>query len=138
GGKALSPVGGEIQLLGGKRVAPGGRIQLASTASPGEVLFSRLELAPALQVNSFTRLGRLELAQGGLLDVSGNGGGTVLIRSGRLLVDRSQILANTLGDVDGASLGLDLRVAAYAVIHNSDLRASAFASGNGWHNQHNG
>ena len=55
----------------------------------------------------------------------------MLIRSGRLLVDQSQIFANTLGDVDGASLGLDLRVAADAVIHDSDLRASPFATGNG-------
>jgi filamentous hemagglutinin family protein len=130
-GKILSLVGGDVQLTGGTLVAPSGRIQLASVASPGDVMFSPPELAPELQVDSFARLGRLELSQGGLLDVSGNGGGTVLIRSGRLLVDRSQILANTLGDVDGASLGLDLRVAADAVIHDSDLRASPFAAGNG-------
>jgi filamentous hemagglutinin family protein len=130
-GKALSVVAGDVQLIGGKLVAPSGRIQLASVASPGEVLFSRLELAPDLQVHSFTRLGRLELSQGGLLDVSGNGGGTVLLRSNRLLVDRSQILANTQGNVHGASLGLDLRVTADAVIHDSDLRASPFMAGNG-------
>ena len=64
-------------------------MQLASVASPGEVVFSPLELAPDLQVDSFARLGRLELSQNALLDVRGNGGGTVLLRSGRLLVDQS-------------------------------------------------
>ena len=41
--------------------APKGRIQLVSVASPGEVVFSRLELAPELQIHGFARLGRLEL-----------------------------------------------------------------------------
>jgi filamentous hemagglutinin family protein len=137
-GKALSVVGGDVQIVGGKLVAPSGRIQTASAASPGEVIFSPLELAPDLRVDSFARLGRLEIAQGALLDASGvsaagggGPGGTVLIRSGRLLVDRSSILANTMGDVHGASLGLDLLVAADAVIRDSDLRASPSAAGNG-------
>jgi filamentous hemagglutinin family protein len=149
-GKALSVVGGDIEITGRGPLttasdpsptlgAPSGRVQLASVASPGEVLFSPLELAPDLRVDSFARLGRLEIAQGALLDASGVGaagrggpGGTVLIRSGRLLVDRSSILANTMGNVHGASLGLDLRIAADAVMTNASvLRSSPFAGGNG-------
>jgi hypothetical protein len=42
----------------------------------------------------------------------------VLIRSGRLLVEGSSIRAETLGDVDGARLGVDLRLAADALITN--------------------
>jgi filamentous hemagglutinin family protein len=131
-GKTLSVVGGDIQIVGGELVAPSGRIQLASVASPGEVLFSSLELTPDLQVDSFTRLGRLELSQGGLLDVSGNRGGTVLIRSGRLLVDQAQIFANTLGDVNGASLGLDLQITADAVMaHGALLTTDSKGAGRG-------
>jgi large exoprotein involved in heme utilization and adhesion len=122
-GKGVSVVGGDVQIVGGKLMAPSGRVQIASVASPGEVRFTPLEVAPDLQVDSFARLGRLEIAQGTLLDASGfavpgsgGPGGTVLIRSGRLLVDRSSILANTMGDVHGASLGLDLWVVADAVI----------------------
>jgi hypothetical protein len=111
-----------MQIMGGKLVAPSGRIQVASVASSGDVMFNPVALAPELRVDTFVRLGRLELSQGGLLDVSGkNGGGTVLLRSARLLVDQAQIMANTLGDVDGASLGLDLRIAADAVIANNAL-----------------
>lgn len=120
-GKALSVVGGDVQIMGGTLVAPSGRIQLASVASPGEVMFSPLELAPDLQVESFARLGRLDLSQNALLDVSGNGGGTVLIRGGRLMVDGSFIFANTLGDVDGTRLGLDLRLTDDIVITNGGV-----------------
>src|SRR5262249_13093973 len=45
-GRALSVVGGNMQVAGGKLVAPSGRVQLASVASPGEVTFSPLELEP--------------------------------------------------------------------------------------------
>ena len=55
-GKTLSVVGGDIQIVGGALVAPSGSIQLASVASPGEALFSSLELAPDLQVDSFTTI----------------------------------------------------------------------------------
>jgi large exoprotein involved in heme utilization and adhesion len=47
-GKALSVAGGDVQVVGGWLKTPRGRIQLASMASPGEVMFSRLELAPDL------------------------------------------------------------------------------------------
>ena len=138
-GKAVSAVGGEVQIVGGALRAPSGRIQLASVASSGEVRFSPLELAPDLQVDGFARLGRLELLQSTLVNASGAGtagsggpGGTVLIRSGRMLVDRSSIRADTLGDTQGASLGLDLRVTADAVLANaSELRARPRGAGNG-------
>ncbi len=138
-GKALSVVGGDITIVGNGPLtedsaptlsAPGGRIQLASVASPGEVVFSRLDLAPDLQVNSFTRLGRLELSQGAFLDASGNGGGSVLLRSGRLRVDGSWIFADNNGPVHGAGLGVDLQVAADAVITNEAyLTADSLGAG---------
>jgi filamentous hemagglutinin family protein len=117
-GQALSVVGGDVQLVEGTLRAPRGRIQLASVASPGGVMFSPLELAPDLQADSFTRLGRLTLSQGALVDASGNGGGSVLIRGGRLLVDGSNILANNTGTLDGSGLGVDLRITADAVLAN--------------------
>jgi hypothetical protein len=129
-GKTLSAVGGDITIVGSDPLtadsaptlgAPGGRIQLASVASPGEVVFSPLELAPDLRVDSFTRLGRLALSQGAFLDASGNGGGSVLLRSGRLRVDGAWIFADNNGSTNGMGLGVDLQVAADAVITNQAL-----------------
>ena len=129
-GKALSAVGGDVQIVGGRLLALSGRVQIASVASPGEVVFSPLELAPDLQVNSFARLGRLELSKNALLNVRGNGGGTVLLRSGRLLVDQSFILADNTGSVNGTGLGMDLQVTADAVIANgSFLTTDSFGAG---------
>ena len=59
-------------------------------AAPGEVMFSPLEMAPDLQVDSFARLGRIALSQDATVTVSSDAGaGTVLLRSGRLLVDNA-------------------------------------------------
>src|SRR5262245_7636558 len=128
-GKAVSVVGGEIQIVGGQLVAPGGRVQIASVASPGEVLVSPLEMEPNLQVNALTR-GQLTLSQNALLDVSGNSGGTVLIRSGRLLVDQSSIIADTLGDANGARKGIDIAVTEDIRHTQGAIRAASGAAGN--------
>jgi hypothetical protein len=88
-------------------------------ASPGEVMFSRLELAPDLTMDSFTHLGRLEVSQGTLIDASGNGDGTVLSRSGHLLVDRSQIFADNTGPAHGSGLSVDLCIATDSVLANA-------------------
>ncbi len=130
GGKTLSVVGGDIQIKGGTLQAPSSRINLASMTSPGEVIPSRLELEPDLQVDGFARLGRIELAQGALLATSGNGGGTVLIRGGRLMIDNAFILANNQGDVDSSGVGLDLHLTEGAVLTNGALIGS-LASGAG-------
>ena len=130
-GKALSVVGGGMTILGNNGPltddsvptlhAPSGRIQLASVAAPGEVVFSPLELAPDLQVNGFARLGRIALSQNAFIDASGNGGGNLFLRSGRLRVDGAWMFADNTGPVNGAGLGVDLRVAADAVIRDGSL-----------------
>jgi hypothetical protein len=109
-------VGGDVQIVGGTLRATSGRIQIASVAAVGEVIPGTSGQAPEFQVDSVTRLGRLELSQNALIDASGNGGGTVLIWGGRLLVDSSSISADNHGDRDGAGLGVDLRITAEAVI----------------------
>ena len=137
-GNTLSVVGGDITLVGGPLTADGvptlgasgGRVQLASVASPGEVGFNPLDLVPELQVNSFARLGRITLSGQALVDASGDGGGTVLIRSGHLLVDGSSIFADNVGAVDGIGVGVDLRVTADAVIMNeSFITTDRFSTG---------
>jgi filamentous hemagglutinin family protein len=117
-GKAMSVVGGDLAILGNAARplfrlptlgASGGRIQLASVASPGEAVFNPLELAPDLQVHSFARLGRLTLAQGAFLDTYGNGGGSVLLRGDHLLLDTAFVSAYNAGQADSPGLGIDIQ-----------------------------
>jgi hypothetical protein len=58
----------------------------------------------------------MALSQGARVDASGNGGGTVLLRGGRLRVDRAFIFADNQGAMHGTGLGVDLRVTAEALI----------------------
>jgi filamentous hemagglutinin family protein len=125
-GKALSLVGGDITLQAepfedgtmqaANLLAPGGRINLVSVASPGEVL------APSFQTDSFTSMGAVTIKEGSTLDVSGQLGadadgnpiggnsGTVFVRGGQLVMDASFIFANNLGAVDGASRAVDIQI----------------------------
>ena len=128
-GQSLSVIGGDVQIVGGTLRAPSGRIQLASVAAAGEVLPVLSESAPDLQVDSVARLGRIDLSQRARLDASGNGGGAVLIRGGRLLVDSAAISADNRGNLDGAGLGLDLRITADALITNSALTTDSLGGG---------
>jgi filamentous hemagglutinin family protein len=133
--KALSVVGGDVQMMGGVLRARSGRIQLASVASPGDVRFSPLELAPDLQLDGFARLGQLALSQEALVTVSNRlegsdaGAGTVLLRGGHLLVDNASIQANTATG-ESARRGIDLRVAEDVVLtHGTLLQTESTGAG---------
>jgi filamentous hemagglutinin family protein len=129
-GKTLSIVGGDLHLSGGALSAPGGRVQLASVASAGEVILSTGQQAPDLGVSSFARQGRIDITGKALIDTSGTPGGTVLIRAGQLVVDNSVIRSNTSGTTDGARLGIDVRVTGDMTLGNGTLVGTS-ASGLG-------
>jgi len=95
-GQTVSVIGGDIEIVSGALVASGGRINLASVATAGEVGMNPAEPMASLQVETFARLGRIALVDA-FLDASGTGGGTIAIRGGRLLVDQSFIFADTQG-----------------------------------------
>nr|MBI3611845.1 filamentous hemagglutinin N-terminal domain-containing protein [Nitrospirota bacterium] len=60
-GQTLSIVGGNVTIQGGTLSAPGGQINLASVASPGEILLPDLQTAPNVNGESFTSLGQVQL-----------------------------------------------------------------------------
>ena len=107
--------------------APGGQINLASVASPGEILTGTLAQAPNINGQSFSNLGTIQISEQSVIDVSGNGGGTVLIRGGQLVLDNSTISANITGPgpvtngVESIGGGIDIQVSQNAVIQNGAL-----------------
>jgi filamentous hemagglutinin family protein len=105
---------------------PSGEANLISVKSSGEVLASTY--APA----SSMALGTITLGKGSLVDVSGNAGGTVRIRSGTLVMDQAAILANTI-NADGAPVAIDIEATKNVSITNVDvpaLTAKTIGSGN--------
>ena len=124
-GATLSVVGGDITIAGNPARtsgemptlgAPGGRIRLVSVASAGEVVPQPESLPPGLEVESFARLGTIDIGAGARLDTSSDGGGTVVLRGGRLLVDNAFLFADTLSHVNGAPVGIDLAVRGEVVV----------------------
>src|SRR5262249_52934136 len=80
--------------------------------------------APNVNGQSFGALDSVNISQQSVIDVSGNGGGTVLIRGGQFVLDNSTISANVTGPgpvINGAESiggGIDIVVSQDAVIQN--------------------
>ncbi len=92
-GKNISIIGGDIKVTGGTVKASTGKIALASLGSTGEVSF---DSATAVAVNA-TELGVVSLSDGAWINTDGEVGGTVLIRSGSLVMDSAKISSDTTG-----------------------------------------
>jgi filamentous hemagglutinin family protein len=114
-----------ITMTGGKLLAPGGQINIASVAGPGEI--SAVDFMPAPGM----AMGNISLSQGALLDVSADAAGAVRIRSGQLVMDNATISANT-GEQNGASVAIDINATGDVSLSSTQLSAlTATASGAG-------
>ena len=102
--------------------APGGKIYLASTKSPGEFETQTLGQAPNVNGQSFSGLGMIQISQKSVIDASGDGGGTVVIRGGRFLLNDSTISANISGPTEAQpGAGIDIAVSQDAIIENGAI-----------------
>ena len=131
-GRSLSIVGGDLEITGRFNestetpedilFAPSGRIQLASVASPGEVVIGATASGlPDLNVDSFSQLGNVTLSNVAILNASGDPGGMVQIRGGGLTMDGSLIVANTLGNFHGAAEAADIDVTGATLLQNGSI-----------------
>ncbi len=106
-------VGGILEISGSLKVA-NGEIGLVSVSSPGEVITDTFENSVAANGESIMEMGPINLSQGALLDVSGNPGGTVVIRGGSLTVEGggeesgTAILAHTQGESNHSGHAIDI------------------------------
>jgi filamentous hemagglutinin family protein len=150
-GKSLSLIGGDINVTNGYIVAPGGRIDLVSAASKGEVLLSG---ATAPDVSSFSKLGNISIthddpnrlsnsaypifADDGStfsnslanIDTSGESGGAIYIRGGQFVMDRGLIYADTYGSKNGS--GIDIDVTGNVKLENRNQPAPDYNTVDSW------
>ncbi len=113
-GKTISLAGGDIAVEGGSVQSPAGQVKVVSVRSPGEVTVDPETQSVADFKTAFPQQGEINLNSGAQLDASGNGGGSIVIRGGRLTVDDSKIQANTTGTTAGRDVDV-------AVVNNLDL-----------------
>jgi large exoprotein involved in heme utilization and adhesion len=136
-GETLSIAGGDIGLYGAYLWAPAGRINLASMASPGEVVPSPAGGPPELQVQPQAAAAELRL-RGSTVDVSdyftATGAGAILIRAGRIILEpdpntgtSSWITADSYGDLPGG--GVDILTGALEISGGSSISSSSQGSG---------
>ena len=127
-GKTLLMVGGDIEIVGGPNQmlsAPGGRVSLASVALEGEV---PLDLQSVVMTGPES-LGTISLSDLAVIDTSGEGGGTVVIRGGSLFIDHSFIRADTTGEINGGLVDIALNKD-LSVENGGTIRAKSFGNGN--------
>lgn len=129
--ETLSIIAGDIEITGAEEiqglVAPSGRINLASVRSSGEVIPNASGGASDLVMDSFTESGTITLS-GVDLEAGGAGGGVVMIRSGRLVVDFASIKASS-SESSGTSSnpGIDIQVEGDVTLDNgSEIDSNVF------------
>ncbi|GJL50445.1 MAG: hypothetical protein NPIRA01_16720 [Nitrospirales bacterium] len=128
----LSIVGGDIQVEGGSLIAPSGQVVLVAVGKQNQVM---LDQAPTIQTD-VTQLGEMTISQGALIDTSGAGSGTIVIRGSNLTIDGTILLANSTeqGEVNsGGSTETGINGEANSVfIQNGSLLATeAFGDSRG-------
>jgi filamentous hemagglutinin family protein len=123
-GQTMSFVGGPVQVTGATLSAPGGRVQMVSASSAGEVPI------PSFDVQGVPGRGSITVTAS-TIDVTGDAAGSVSIRGGQLVIDSSAILAST-GGADGAPVGIELSGSDGVTVTNaSALISSTGGAGRG-------
>jgi filamentous hemagglutinin family protein len=125
-GETLSLTGGNLTVRDGLLSAPGGRVQLVSVASAGEVPVDASRLAH----DRFEQMGDVRITgerEPGGIDASGDSGGEVIIRSGRFYLNNALVYADSYVGDGGA---VDIEVTDAARLSN-DALISADAQGSG-------
>ena len=104
-GTGISLVGGNISIEPGipdggtsqpaRLSAPNGKIQLASTASPGEFDTATLQALPNVDSESFSSFGSVTLAPDSTIDLRHEGSGVVSIRGGEFVLTMDNSILTT-------------------------------------------
>jgi filamentous hemagglutinin family protein len=117
--KSFSIVAGDIAMNANTISGSGSRVNLVSVKSAGEVQLDATAINSTVDVSQFTVLGSINLTKGALINTTGPGGGPVFVRGANLLLDNSEIVANTIGDLPGG--GIDIATTASVEVVNFSI-----------------
>jgi len=103
-GQTLSLTGGNIEIAGGQLTAQSGHIDIASVASPGELVSAD----SGFDTSDFEQQGEISLSGGAVLNVSGNRAGDIHIRGGRFFIsDADSAAVSITGYADGGGIDIE-------------------------------
>jgi filamentous hemagglutinin family protein len=117
-GETISVIGGDIDITVGnlfdgsfgdwpvesRIYATSGRINLASVASPGEVVLTET----GIDTGTFSTLGNINIDSSSIVSTSGDPAGEVYIRGNQLVVDNARIFSNSNWTMDGGLIDVRL------------------------------
>ena len=129
-----------VAITGGTLQNPGGSVKIASVGGsqlPGvqrvsvdiDTLDAQAFNSQSEVVQDSVQLGGIKLSQGAHIDTSGEEGGTVMVRGGVLMLEGSQISANTTGSSSGPlgsepGVGIDIQVSQGLLLNGAILQAN--------------
>ena len=107
-GKTLSLSGGELAIDSSNLLTEAGKIQLVAVGDPATTMPIKGDLSEPAQ-------GNLSI-NNSLIDMSGDGAGTILIRAGQSEINSSGLFADNVGAMDAAlEKGIDIRASSLEV-----------------------
>jgi filamentous hemagglutinin family protein len=129
-GQTLALVGGDVIFNNGFASAFSGNIQLGSVASPGFVSFNITPIGLGLDYTNVAYFGNIELSGLSGVTASGPGGGAIVLRSGNVtLRDRSSLVSDTFGSMDGR--GIKIEAARFSLLDRAFVASGTSGSGAG-------
>ena len=129
-GQTLAMVGGDLIFNNGFATAFSGNIQLGSVASPGFVSFNITPIGLGLDYTNVTYFGNIELSGLSAVTASGPGGGAIALRGGNVILrDRSRLVSDTIGSMDGR--GIKIEAARFSLLDRAFIGSTTSGSGAG-------
>jgi large exoprotein involved in heme utilization and adhesion len=129
-GQTLALVGGDVIFNNGFASAFSGNIQLGSVASPDFVSFNITPTGLGLDYTNVANFGNIELSGVSTVTASGPGGGAIALQGGNVILrDRSSLLSDTLGSMDGR--GIKIEAARFSLLDRAFLASGTTGTGAG-------
>jgi filamentous hemagglutinin family protein len=129
-GQTLALVGGDLIFNNGFASAFSGNIQLGTVASPGFVSFNITPIGLGLDYTNVAKFGNIELSGLSAVTASGPGGGAIALRSGNVtLRDRSSLVSDTFGSMDGR--GIKIEAVRFSLLDRAFVGSGTTGSGAG-------
>ncbi len=119
--QSLSMIGGDIDISGGELRVSQGNLYMVSVASSGitDVGFD---------VTNFSELGQIKLFNNLNIDLSGEGGGDVKIRSKLINMNDVEVSADSLGAMPSGDI--DIEVTENLILDNTFITSESISDGN--------
>jgi filamentous hemagglutinin family protein len=123
----LALLGNSLQITGGLLTAPYGNITLGAVGDEGTIVANGLG---NLEIADNTAKGSITLDRVAIVDVSSTGGGNIYLQGSEIAIDRdSQLLSNTIGDLDGGIIAIEADN--LSIRDGSSIAAVVFGNGKG-------